>query len=172
MITVGKLVVLLLCVVVSVVGIAAPPPDARDSADVTYVILDQRTSLVDTFLCDDLIRQLEEQGVSREHILRTSEFADNGGLWALLPLFTVISELGDDKLTSWYVFVNPETRVDHGMLSWAVLAGKEAAEAHFIAHVLKDTERSITHHYALGVQFPFLPAGFVVSAGLLEATAG
>ncbi len=171
--TLPRLPIILILVLSSplpISGISSPRYEKSASSEVTYIIRDQKTSLVDKALCEELRQELLSQGVDPQHILRTSEFIDHAHLWVLLPLFKALSELGDSRLTPWYFFLEPETRVDHGLLTWGILASLDPQEAHFVAHVIKDQEPAIIHHYVSGVRYPFLPAGFAISSGLLEAT--
>ncbi|CAE8597425.1 unnamed protein product, partial [Polarella glacialis] len=97
------------------------------------------------------------------------------GLWSYLPWIFLEEEqraksrkrIAGHAGQRWAVFLEPSTAVDPAALE-AVLAGYDAKDPWYLGRSLKDENMVIIHHYQQEPAYPLAPAGFAISASLLQ----
>ncbi|GAB5368472.1 hypothetical protein AAMO2058_001322200 [Amorphochlora amoebiformis] len=158
------LFLILLC---TVPADTAPRAEVPNSTEILVLIRDQ-ASPVDSTLVEDLKASLVAQGLPPSRIHTLTSFKKRNGYWSLLPWLVAISDL--PITPQWYLFLEPETRVDLRKFMDTVDemgGGGVEGGTHFLGRLLKDFHPAITHHYKMGVHYPFLPSGFAMSSGLM-----
>ncbi|XP_063972602.1 beta-1,3-glucosyltransferase [Diachasmimorpha longicaudata] len=90
------------------------------------------------------------------------------GAWTIYPLIPIFYSKYPN--TRWHLFCSENTMVNLGRLM-IVLSRFNSSEEVWIGHGLHDTEPTIIHHYAdpsMGVSYPNIASGFVISRALIK----